>query len=71
MDTLPEKIGSYSYSTVSGHPFGTWNANMGYGLLDAEAAVREVYPQISGDNLVSCTGNKTYTLNRNYKGIGH
>lgn len=20
------KIGSYSYSTVSGHPFGTWNA---------------------------------------------
>ena len=26
------KIGSYSYSTV-------WNANMGYGLLDAEAAV--------------------------------
>ena len=62
------KIGSYSYSTVSGHPFGTWNANMGYGLLDAEAAVREVYPQISGDNLVPCTGNKTYTLNRNYKG---
>ena len=41
---------------------------MGYGLLDAEAAVREVYPQISGDNLVPCTGNKTYTLNRNYKG---
>ena len=62
------KIGSFSYSTVSGHPFGTWNANMGYGLLDAEAAVREVYPQISGDNLVPCTGNKTYTLNRNYKG---
>lgn len=52
------KIGSYSYSTVSGHPFELGMPIWDMVLLDAEAAVREVYPQISGDNLVPCTGNK-------------
>jgi subtilisin family serine protease len=30
----------YTYSTTSGHPNGTWNNEMGYGLVDAYAAVR-------------------------------
>lgn len=29
----------YTYSTVVGHPNGTWNNQMGYGLVDAYAAV--------------------------------
>lgn len=29
----------YTYSTIIGHPNGTWNNEMGYGLVDAYAAV--------------------------------
>lgn len=34
-------IMGYSYTTVSGRPNGTWNNEMGYGLVDAYAAVQE------------------------------
>lgn len=34
-----QKVGSYTYSTTTGRPNGTWNNEMGYGLLNAEAAV--------------------------------
>jgi subtilisin family serine protease len=30
----------YTYSTTSGHPNGTWNNEMGYGLVDVYAAVQ-------------------------------
>jgi subtilisin family serine protease len=30
----------YTYSTTAGHPNGTWNNEMGYGLVDAYAAVQ-------------------------------
>lgn len=33
------KAGSYSYGNTSGHIYGTWNPQMGYGVLDAYAAV--------------------------------
>ena len=33
---------SYSYTNTSAHPLGSWNAELGYGLLDAEAAVNSV-----------------------------
>lgn len=34
-----QKIGSYSYTTTSNRPNGTWNNEMGYGLCNAFAAV--------------------------------
>lgn len=34
-----QKIGNYLYSTVSARPNGTWNNEMGYGQIDAFAAV--------------------------------
>lgn len=34
-----QKVGSYSYTTTSGRSNGTWNNQMGYGLIDAERAV--------------------------------
>ena len=34
-----EKVGGYTYSTSSDHPFGTWNNQMGYGRVNARAAV--------------------------------
>lgn len=36
-----QKVGSYSYSTTSNRPNGTWNNEMGYGLCNAFAAVSQ------------------------------
>lgn len=41
IEKTARKVGGYSYSTVSGRPNGTWNYEMGYGLVDAYAAVQE------------------------------
>ncbi|GHT22833.1 hypothetical protein FACS189430_05210 [Bacteroidia bacterium] len=42
------KLSGYSYSTTSGHPNGTWNNQVGYGLVDAGAAVAAASLAISG-----------------------
>ena len=39
IEKTTQKVGSYTYSTTSGRPNGTWNNEMGYGLVDAYAAV--------------------------------
>ncbi len=41
IERTARKVGGYSYSTVSGRHNGTWNNEMGYGLVDAYAAVQE------------------------------
>jgi len=48
----------YTYSTTGGRPNGTWNNQMGYGLLDAHAAV--VLAQSFG-----CPANASVTTNVN------
>ncbi len=48
----------YTYSTTAGRPNGTWNNQMGYGLLDAHAAV--VLAQSYG-----CPVNANITVNIN------
>ena len=39
IESTARKIGNYSYVTTSGRTNGTWNNEMGYGVLDAFAAV--------------------------------
>jgi subtilisin family serine protease len=39
IESTARKVGNYSYTNTSGRPNGTWNNQMGYGLIDAEAAV--------------------------------
>lgn len=39
IESTAQKVGSYYYTTQSGRPNGTWNNEMGYGLVDAHAAV--------------------------------
>lgn len=41
IEKTARKVGGYTYSTVSGRPNGKWNNEMGYGLVDAYAAVQE------------------------------
>jgi subtilisin family serine protease len=40
IESTAQKVGGYNYQTASGHPNGTWNNEMGYGLVDACAAAQ-------------------------------
>lgn len=46
IEKTARKIGSYSYLTTSGRSNGTWNNEMGYGLIDAFAALLAANPDI-------------------------
>lgn len=56
------KVGAYTYSPTPGRPNGDWNNEMGYGLIDVDAALRltrEVYVQnvnINVDSVVQVFG---------------
>jgi subtilisin family serine protease len=39
IESTARKVGGYNYQTTVGRPHGTWHREMGYGLLDAGAAV--------------------------------
>lgn len=39
IESTAQKVGGYSYKTTAGHGNGTWNEEMGYGLIDVHAAV--------------------------------
>jgi hypothetical protein len=40
IEQTSQKVGGYSYTTTAVRPNGTWNSQMGYGLIDAFAAVQ-------------------------------
>ncbi len=40
LESSAQKVGNYSYSNTFGRPNGTWHYEMGYGLVDAAAAVQ-------------------------------
>jgi len=40
IELTSQKVGGYSYTTTAGRPNGTWNNEMGYGLVNAYAAVQ-------------------------------
>jgi subtilisin family serine protease len=56
------KLSGYSFSTNSSHPNGTWNNQVGHGLVNAHAAVNSVLPTISGADYLCPNSNGTYTI---------
>ncbi len=40
IEASAQKVGGYTYQTTTGRPNGTWSNQMGYGLVDAFAAVQ-------------------------------
>ncbi len=40
IESTAQKVGGYNYQTTSGRPNGTWHEQMGYGLVDAYAAIQ-------------------------------
>lgn len=53
IENTAQKIPNYSYSNTTGRPNGTWNSQVGYGLVDAFAAVQQasVIPVPSKPNI--------------------
>lgn len=43
IERTAQKVGGYDYKLTPGYPNGTWDSQMGYGLLNANLAVREEY----------------------------
>lgn len=43
INSTAQKVGNYIYATSSAHANGTWCEQMGYGLVDASAAVQAAY----------------------------
>ncbi|MDE0471589.1 MAG: S8 family serine peptidase [Ekhidna sp.] len=41
IESTAQKVGGYSYANTLNRPNGTWNNEMGYGLVDAHAAVQK------------------------------
>ncbi|WP_160150034.1 S8 family serine peptidase [Parabacteroides sp. Marseille-P3160] len=60
IEQTAQKVGNYSYATTTGRPNGVWNNEMGYGLVNAYAAVYAVAPRISGPSAVC--DQATYTI---------
>lgn len=50
IENSSNKVGSYNYTTTSGRPNGTWNNQMGYGLVNAETALLNAIPIDGPDN---------------------
>jgi subtilisin family serine protease len=53
-----KKVGGYSYATTSGRPNEMWNNQMGYGLIDAHAALTSA-PIISHELIPHSDSNRS------------
>lgn len=65
LETNTDKIGNYTYSTVTGHPNGTWNNDVGYGRINAYKAVLAALggQSISSTSTLLCSSGVTFTFN--------
>lgn len=63
IEQTAQKVGGYSYANTSGRTNGIWHEHMGYGLVDAYAAVTTAVTSkhaISGSSTVCTQG--VYTI---------
>lgn len=65
LESNTDKIGNYTYTTVSGHPNGTWNNNVGYGRINAYKALLATLAgqSISSTGTLLCSAGVTFTFN--------
>lgn len=53
IESTAQKVGGYAYTGTSGRSNGTWNNQMGYGLVDAKAAVLKALDlSLSGQDII-------------------
>lgn len=63
IESTAQKVGGYNYQTTTGRPNGTWQNEMGYGLVDAFAAV-----QAASSCTTTTIQNVNYTANQTITG---
>lgn len=56
IESTAQKVGSYTYADNTNHPQGKWNSKVGYGLVDAHAALLKICANIKIEN-TTITGN--------------
>jgi subtilisin family serine protease len=61
IESTARKAGGYNYQTTSGIPNGTWNSQMGHGVLDAYAAVQAACPAVVNFTNQTVTTDTTVT----------
>jgi hypothetical protein len=63
IESTAQKVGGYNYQTTARRPNGTWHQEMGYGLVDAYAAVMVAanFPILVGASTI-CSSSAIYTL---------
>ncbi len=59
IESTAQKVGEYNYQTTQGRPNGTWNNEMGYGLIDAFAAVQAASCETTNFTNRAVTSNTT------------
>lgn len=65
IEQTAQKVGGYNYTTTTGRTNGTWQNDMGYGLVNALCAVQNALMRlasISGPSTV-CSSGATFTIN--------
>ncbi|QHT69978.1 S8 family serine peptidase [Rhodocytophaga rosea] len=68
-----DKAGGYEYLTLAGHPYGTWNNEMGYGRVNAFRALQFIQgiPLVSGFEPVGGPVGTSVTITgKNFLGAG-
>lgn len=63
LESTTDKISNYNYATISSHPSGTWNNEVGYGRLNAKKAIIKAKGGVNGP-VEFCIGTQavyTYT----------
>lgn len=77
IEETAQKVGCYNYSNFGARPNGTWNEEMGYGLVDAHQAVLQAESMLDCDSDIIIIGpdilpygqQATYTTN--YAGVSN
>lgn len=68
IEKTAQKVGDYEYTSHPNYPNGTWNDSVGYGLVDAYAAVKEAKSRyIQGPDYV-CDTAKYYLIHPSQPG---
>jgi len=56
------KLSSYSFASNPNYPNGTWNIQVGHGLINAYAALNSVAPKIGGPDVIGASCQGVYTV---------
>ncbi|MCR9288906.1 MAG: S8 family serine peptidase [Bacteroidetes bacterium] len=62
LETTCDKVGGYTYSTNGAQPNGTWSTDLGYGRVNAQAALNSLTPPANDDAGISAVIDPSGTI---------